>query len=187
MEKGTLLLVAAGVLIGVAAGIGGYTFVYAQGRLVPDQRPGRLRELPRHARAVRRLAASRATAPSRPATTATRRTGSSASTSTKAPNGFWHSFDFTTGRLPRADPDHAAQPRDHRGGLPHAATPTIVAGDRTARTGPAQAHCPASAATADVGHPLRLDDDWRPHDPKRPRPDAVLVAAVVGGAGCRRR
>ncbi len=31
MGKGTLVLVVAGVLIGVAAGIGSFTFVYAKG------------------------------------------------------------------------------------------------------------------------------------------------------------
>ena len=35
---------------------------------------------------------------------------------TKASNGFWHSFAFTTGRFPTRS-DQATQPRDHRAGL----------------------------------------------------------------------
>ena len=127
-------LLIAGVVFGLLAGLGVYTFVYAKGGSYLDQRPGGVRQLPRHARAVRRLAEVAATTRSRPATTATRRTASSASTATKARNGFWHSYAFTTGASTSRILITAAQPRGHRGGVPVVPRDMVDAIDARPRT-----------------------------------------------------
>ena len=78
------IAVAIGVVLGLLLGLGGYTFIYARGASYLTNDPERVRQLPRHAGAVRRLAALEPPLASPSATTATRRTTSSASTSTKA-------------------------------------------------------------------------------------------------------
>ena len=66
---------------------------------------------------------------------------------TKATNGFWHSYYFTTRHVPRADPGAAEKPEDRRGQLP-----PLPRADRRRRWArrhtPARATSPASAATA---------------------------------------
>ena len=92
------LLILMGIVVGLLMGLGGYTFVYARG-IVPDERPGGLRQLSRHARAVRRWQRSshRSVAVCNDCHAPHDVLGKY---STKASNGFWHSFYFTTGTFP---------------------------------------------------------------------------------------
>ena len=93
---------------------------------VHDRRPARLRELPRHERAVRRLDQEQPPLGRRVQRLSRAPQLSSPSTATKARNGFWHSYYFTTRHVPRADPGAAGEP-GHRGGelppLPRAGRP----------------------------------------------------------------
>ena len=85
-----------GIALGAAVGVGGYTFVYAKGGsyLPTTRRPA---PTATSCRSSTTAGSSRATAPSRSATTATRRPGCFGKYTTKASNGFWHSFYFTSG------------------------------------------------------------------------------------------
>ena len=114
MRPATAAVLVVAVLLGVAAGVGGYTFVYAKGGSYLTERSARLRQLPRHARAVSRLGRSRATARSPSATTATRRPASSPKYADQGDERLLALVRLHHRRLPRADPHHAAQPRDHR-------------------------------------------------------------------------
>ena len=101
------------VLIGLVVGVGGYTFVYAKGGSYLTNDPGRLRQLPRHGGAVRRLDEIQ---PSlrRGLQRLPHAAGFVGKYATKALNGFWHSFAFTTGRFPSPSGSRRATGRSPR-------------------------------------------------------------------------
>ena len=109
--------VAIGVVFGLLLGLGGYTFVYARGASYLTNDPPRARTATSCAssstagsgRATARRGLQRLPRAARPRRQVRR---------PRRINGFWHSFYFTTGTFPRADPDHAAQRRGHREALP---------------------------------------------------------------------
>ena len=96
MKLRTIQGILLGVVIGIAVGIGVHTLKRCQGLVLPHGPSGGLRQLPRHARTIRRLAQSshRAVATCKSCHTPANFIGKYA---TKASNGFWHSFFFTTG------------------------------------------------------------------------------------------
>ena len=81
---------------------------------VHDRRPAGLRELPRHERAIRRLDQEQPSL-GRRVQRLSRAPRLVAKYATKASNGFWHSYHFTTRHVPRANPGAAGEP-GHRGG-----------------------------------------------------------------------
>src|ERR671910_2543589 len=106
----TRLLLAAAVVVGLLIGIGGYTFVYAKGDSYLTNDPvacANCHVMNDHYRAWTR-ASHRAVAVCKdchtPPSLVPKYT-------TKARNGFWHSFYFTTGRYP--DPLRIT-PRNHK-------------------------------------------------------------------------
>lgn len=94
--KGIALLVGAGVLIGLAAGIGGYTFVYAKGASYLTNDPGACANChimqPQYDGWL--VSPHRAVAVCNDCHTPP---GLVPKYATKALNGFWHSYAFTTG------------------------------------------------------------------------------------------
>ncbi len=94
--KGIALLIGAGVLIGLAAGIGGYTFVYAKGASYLTNDPGACANChimqPQYDGWL--VSPHRAVAVCNDCHTPP---GLVPKYATKALNGFWHSYAFTTG------------------------------------------------------------------------------------------
>ena len=92
-------LVVAGVLVGVMLGVSGYTFVYARGYsyLSNDPQACANCHVMRDHFAAWTRASHRAVAVCNDCHTPP---GLVAKYATKARNGFWHSFYFTTGRYP---------------------------------------------------------------------------------------
>lgn len=94
--KGIALLVGAGVLIGLAMGIGGYTFVYAKGASYLTNDPGACANC--HIMQPQydgwRVSPHRSVAVCNDCHTPP---GLVPKYATKALNGFWHSYAFTTG------------------------------------------------------------------------------------------
>ena len=89
----------AATAIGACVGLGGYTFVYARGASYLTDDPAACANC--HVMEEQFAGWSRAShAASRSATTATRRPSLVGKYTTKASNGFWHSFYFTTGGFP---------------------------------------------------------------------------------------
>jgi cytochrome c nitrite reductase small subunit len=99
MQSDTRLLIVAGTLIGVLAGLGAYTFVYARGYsyLTNDPEACANCHIMRDHFAAWTRSSHRAVATCNDCHTPPGLIGKYA---TKAQNGFWHSFYFTTGRYP---------------------------------------------------------------------------------------
>jgi cytochrome c nitrite reductase small subunit len=92
-------VVALGVAIGLAAGLGGYTFVYARGASYLTNNPAACANchvMDEHYSGWLR-SSHRSVATCNDCHTPPSLVGKYA---TKASNGFWHSFAFTTGRFP---------------------------------------------------------------------------------------
>jgi cytochrome c nitrite reductase small subunit len=109
MSRSRLLIVAA-LLVGLTVGIGGYTFVYAKGYSYLSNDPqacANCHVMRDHYRAWTR-SSHRAVAVCNDCHTPP---GTIPKYMTKAQNGFWHSFYFTTGRYP--DPLRIT-PRNHQ-------------------------------------------------------------------------
>ena len=114
---GNRAILLAGVFVGVLIGIGSYTFVYAKGYSYLTNDPqacANCHVMQDHFDAWTR-ASHRAVAVCNDCHTPP---GLVPKYLTKAQNGFWHSFYFTTGRYPDPLADHAAQSRGHRARLP---------------------------------------------------------------------
>ena len=95
MKLQTIQGILLGAIIGIAVGIGAYTLRMPR-VVLPDRQPGGLRQLPRHARTIRRLA--QVVAPrGRDLQQCHTPADFIGKYATKASNGFWHSFYFTTG------------------------------------------------------------------------------------------
>ena len=117
MNKRTLQSLILGIAIGVAVGLGVYTFVYAKGasyltndpascancHVMNEQYDGWMKS------------SHRAVATCNDCHTPANFVGKYV---TKASNGFWHSFYFTTGTFHEPIRIKRAQPGDHRAGLP---------------------------------------------------------------------
>ena len=118
MNLRTIQGILLGVIIGIAVGIGAYTFAYAKGwsyltddaaacancHVMREQFDGWLKS------------SHRAVATCNSCHTPANLVGKYL---TKASNGFWHSFFFTTGGRRGRYSNQNAQPGDHRAGLPH--------------------------------------------------------------------
>lgn len=99
MRLQTVQLIAVGVAIGLVAGIGGYTFIYAKGASYLTNNPGACANchiMQDHFDAWLK-SSHRAVAVCNDCHTPPGLVGKYM---TKASNGFWHSFAFTTGRFP---------------------------------------------------------------------------------------
>ena len=99
MNTRTIQWIALGTFIGLAAGIGGYTFVYAKGSSYLTNDPGACANchiMQEHFDAWTK-SSHRAVAVCNDCHTPP---GFLAKYMTKASNGFWHSFAFTSGRFP---------------------------------------------------------------------------------------
>jgi cytochrome c nitrite reductase small subunit len=98
MREGRLLL-AAGILIGVLVGLGGYTFVYARGYSYVTNDPAACANchIMRDHFAAWTRSSHRSVAVCNDCHTPPGLVGKYL---TKAQNGFWHSFYFTTGTYP---------------------------------------------------------------------------------------
>ena len=133
MKASHTSIVIVAVVLGAALGLGSYTFAYARGwvymtddpracancHVMNEQYDGWIKSSHRSVAVCNDCHVPHALR--RP------------STATKASNGFWHSYYFTTRHVPRANPGAAGEP-GHRGGelppLPRARRP----GDGDART-----------------------------------------------------
>ena len=128
------------VLVGVVAGLGGYTFVYARGYSYLTNDPGGLRQLPRDERAVRRLDARQ---PSRRGGVQRLPHAGDARRQVRH-EGLERLLALVLlhdGRVPRSHPDDAPQPAHHRGVVPE-----VSRRDRLGDSG---------AASADTGDVVR--------------------------------
>ncbi len=99
MRKRNLQMIVLGVTIGLAAGVGGYTFIYAKGGSYLTNDPGACANchiMQEHYDAWIK-SSHRAVAVCNDCHTPP---GFIAKYATKASNGFWHSFAFTSGRFP---------------------------------------------------------------------------------------
>lgn len=99
LKARTLKLILLGTIIGLAAGIGCYTFVYAKGYSYMTNDPGACANchiMQQHFDAWTK-SSHRAVAACNDCHTPP---GLIAKYATKASNGFWHSFAFTSGRFP---------------------------------------------------------------------------------------
>jgi cytochrome c nitrite reductase small subunit len=98
MQAGAILGTVAAALIGIAAGVGGYTFVYARGAsyLTNDPRACANCHVMNEQLDGWTKSSHRAVAVCNDCHTPP---GLVAKYATKAANGFWHSFAFTTGRF----------------------------------------------------------------------------------------
>ncbi len=99
MTRETRILVVLAVAVGVAAGIGGYTFVYARGASYLTNDPAACANchVMREQYDAWRKSSHRAVAVCNDCHTPHALAGKYA---TKGLNGFWHSFFFTTGLFP---------------------------------------------------------------------------------------
>jgi len=99
MKARTSQLILIGVALGVAAGIGGYTFIYAKGYSYMTNDPGACANchIMRDQYDSWIKSSHRAVAVCNDCHTPHNTVGKY---TTKASNGFWHSFYFTTGRFP---------------------------------------------------------------------------------------
>lgn len=99
MKKATVAQIALGVAIGIAVGVGGYTFIYAKGGSYMTNDPAACANchiMQGHYDAWLK-SSHRAVAVCNDCHTPP---GFIPKYMTKASNGFWHSFAFTTGRYP---------------------------------------------------------------------------------------
>jgi cytochrome c nitrite reductase small subunit len=99
MRRSAVSKIAIGIAIGIAAGIGGYTFIYAKGYSYLTNKPAACANchvMQEHydgwVKSSHRAVATCNDCHTPP--------GFFAKYATKASNGFWHSFAFTSGRFP---------------------------------------------------------------------------------------
>jgi cytochrome c nitrite reductase small subunit len=99
MRSMLVMTLAAAVLLGLAAGVGGYTFIYARGASYLSDAPSACANchVMREQYDGWRRSSHRMVATCNDCHTPT---GFLAKYAVKAANGFWHSFAFTSGRFP---------------------------------------------------------------------------------------
>ena len=141
MKRAHVALFVLTSLVGVALGLGAYTFAYAKGWSYLTNDSQGLRELPRDERAVRRLAEGQPPLGGRLQRLPRAPHASWPSTATKARNGFWHSYYFTIGGFPEPIQASARSREIAENACRHCHEPVVQAMGTPAHAGSREISC----------------------------------------------